>query len=186
MMQVQITDQKSPHRGKIAEARVVYYDIYHTGNGPDLCYVKVDDDVSVEMLSSGFEIIEQPEPKDRATGYLNLLGDAVVGGDVLTNGRSTYEVVWDKRLGQWKLDRIDGVYSYPTMAQVSSMWPLLDHQVYTYYAMAMLIKPAYIQLEINEFHLTDTTGQRLNTLSDLTLAIEEGRWPITFQQETTA
>lgn len=58
---------------------------------------------------------------------------------------------------------------------------------FAYYAMAMLIKPAYIQLEINDFHLTDTTGQRLNALSDLLLAIEEGRWPhITNQQETNA
>lgn len=50
-----------------------------------------------------------------------------------------------------------------------------------------MTKPAYIQLEINDFHLTDTTGQRLNALSDLLLAIEEGRWPhITNQQETNA
>lgn len=126
-MQVQITDQKSPHYGKIAEAKVVYYDIHHTGNGPDLCYVKVDNG-SFEMLSSGFQVIEQAEPEDKLTGYLNLLGEAVKGGDVLTNGSSTYEVVWDKRLGQWKLDRIDGVYSYPPLARVASMWPLLEHQ----------------------------------------------------------
>lgn len=56
-----------------------------------------------------------------------------------------------------------------------------------YYLMAEILFPAYVQLEINESYLLDTTGQRLNSLSDLVVAIEEGRWPITTnQQETNA
>lgn len=126
-MQVQITNQESPHYGKVAEAKVVYYDIHHTGSGPDLCYVKIDNEISFQMLSSRFQVIEQAEPSE--TGHLNLLGEAVKGGDVLTNGRSIYKVMWDKLLGQWKLDRIDGVYSYPPMAQVSSMWPVTKQEI---------------------------------------------------------
>ncbi len=54
-----------------------------------------------------------------------------------------------------------------------------------YYLMAKILFPAYVQLEINESYLLDTTGQRLNSLSDLLIAIEAGRWPIP-KQETNA
>ncbi len=120
-MKVRITD-KTLHFGELAEANVMYYDIKHTGTGPDLCHVKIGDE-TFDMLSSQFKVIEQPEPDDKYTGYSNATGQPVYGRDRLVDRRQTvYDVVWDGRLGEWKLERVKGDFSYPTLPQVRRMY----------------------------------------------------------------
>ncbi len=120
-MKARIIDETF-HFGEVVEANVVYYDIHHTGDGPDLCHVKINGQ-SFDMLSSQLEIIKQPEPEDKFAGYNNATGQPVYGGNRLVRGQTIYDVVWDGKLGEWKLERVEGSYSYPTLPQVRRMYP---------------------------------------------------------------
>lgn len=108
-----------PLAGKVGSATVEYYDINHTGRGPDLCYVAVDGQ-GEEMLSSNFEIIEQPEPEDKAAG-VDEAGQPVKGGDLVVWRKTLLVVEWNQVEGAWQLRRVEGHYSYPTIRHLADM-----------------------------------------------------------------
>jgi len=112
--------KEGPLAGQIGQAVVVYYDVQHTGNGPDLCLVGVGDDVNAEMLSTELEIIEQPEPENKMVGR-DEDGREVHGGDLVAWRNTILVVEWNRVEGDWQLRRVEGHYAYPTIRHLADM-----------------------------------------------------------------
>ena len=53
---IKVTDQKSPLFGKKLVGGIVYYDLYHTGNSPDLLQVTDEEGNKYQILSNQINV----------------------------------------------------------------------------------------------------------------------------------
>lgn len=84
MKTVLITDKKHTHYNERLEGFCAYYDLYHTGNGPDLYILKTIDGEELRLLSDQIDVEDYKEQEKAQT----LKAFGVKEGDVVMISRT--------------------------------------------------------------------------------------------------